>query len=80
MAEYNIPLLNVNSAGGHYSNTGHSGELNQTLVEEIQVLKGKADSIFLPEQGIQGNGHMMFFERNSDDVAALLERWLANIV
>ncbi|ELY9424907.1 hypothetical protein [Cronobacter dublinensis] len=80
MARHNIPLLNVNSAGGHYSNTGHSAELNQTLVDEIHVVNGKADSIFLPDHGIPGNSHMMFFEQNSNDVAALLKNWIAGIV
>ncbi|CZZ00765.1 TPA: hypothetical protein LTW58_003160 [Enterobacter hormaechei] len=79
MARNTIPLLNVNSAGGHYSNTGHSGELNQTLVAQIRTENGKADSVFLPEHGIPGNSHMMFFEQNSDDVAELLKKWIADI-
>jgi len=31
----------------------------------------------LEEQGIHGNGHMMMIEKNSLEVAALLQKWLA---
>jgi hypothetical protein len=30
----------------------------------------------LEEAGIRGNGHMMMSEKNSDDAAAVLARWL----
>jgi pimeloyl-ACP methyl ester carboxylesterase len=34
----------------------------------------------LEEHGIRGNGHMMMLEKNSDEIAALLERWIrANV-
>ncbi|KAI1380695.1 alpha/beta-hydrolase [Hypoxylon crocopeplum] len=31
----------------------------------------------LEERGIQGNGHMMFMEKNSDEVAAEIVRWIS---
>ncbi len=31
----------------------------------------------LEDQGIHGNGHMVMLERNSDQVAALLQKWMA---
>ena len=34
----------------------------------------------LDEHGIRGNGHMMMLEKNSDEIAALLDRWIrANV-
>ena len=34
----------------------------------------------LEDHGIRGNGHMMMLEKNSDEIAALLERWIrANV-
>jgi pimeloyl-ACP methyl ester carboxylesterase len=30
----------------------------------------------LEDHGIRGNGHMMMLEKNSDEIAALMERWL----
>ena len=34
----------------------------------------------LEEHGIRGNGHMMMLEKNSDEIAAFLERWIrANV-
>jgi hypothetical protein len=32
--------------------------------------------IDLPQAGIRGNTHMMMMDRNSDQVAALIQRWL----
>lgn len=33
--------------------------------------------LLLQDVGIRGNGHMMFMERNSDEIAAVLEGWIA---
>jgi pimeloyl-ACP methyl ester carboxylesterase len=38
---------------------------------------GIGDRIVLPEIGIKGNSHMLMMDRNSDQVAALIDRWLA---
>lgn len=37
---------------------------------------GHATSIWLPDVGINGNGHMMFFESNSDEIASLVVKWV----
>lgn len=40
----------------------------------------KNDLIYLEDQGIHGNGHMMMWEKNNLEVAALLDRWItANV-
>lgn len=38
---------------------------------------GTGDRILLPELGIHGNSHMLMMDRNSDQVADLIDRWLA---
>jgi pimeloyl-ACP methyl ester carboxylesterase len=39
-----------------------------------------ADLIELPKRGIRGNSHMMMMDRNSDEVAEGIQRWLAHYV
>ena len=79
LADNRIPLLNLNSAAGHHSNTGNAGRLGTTLTERVAQLSGHAADIWLPDAGIHGNGHMMFFERNSDEIAGLLADWLSGL-
>ncbi|HAV1777334.1 TPA: hypothetical protein JG922_000469 [Enterobacter hormaechei subsp. steigerwaltii] len=79
LAKHDIPLLSVNSAAGHVSNTGYSGELNQTLVDEVVSSGGRAENFYLPNHGITGNSHMMFFEKNSDEIASLLVKWIGQM-
>ncbi len=38
---------------------------------------GIGDEIVLPQVGIHGNTHMMMMDRNSDQIAALIDQWLA---
>lgn len=38
---------------------------------------GKFDVIDLPKIGITGNSHMMMMDRNSDQVAGVIQKWLA---
>ncbi|UWU75283.1 alpha/beta fold hydrolase [Bradyrhizobium huanghuaihaiense] len=35
-----------------------------------------AEFVWLPDRGIEGNGHMMMIENNSDDLAAMILAWL----
>jgi hypothetical protein len=37
---------------------------------------GTADRIDLPEAGVKGNSHMVMMDRNSDQVAALIQGWI----
>jgi hypothetical protein len=39
----------------------------------------RADELNLPKMGIRGNSHMLMMDRNSDDIAALVQRWLEEI-
>jgi pimeloyl-ACP methyl ester carboxylesterase len=40
---------------------------------------GMVEHLKLEDVGIEGNGHMMFLERNSDDIARVLEGWIAMV-
>jgi pimeloyl-ACP methyl ester carboxylesterase len=37
----------------------------------------RIDEIDLPDVGIRGNSHMLMMDRNNDDIAALIQAWLA---
>jgi hypothetical protein len=39
----------------------------------------KTTFIRLPDVGIHGNGHMMMLEKNSDQIADVIERWLRSM-
>jgi pimeloyl-ACP methyl ester carboxylesterase len=39
-----------------------------------------ADLVELPKRGIRGNSHMMMMDRNSDEIAEGIQRWLAHYV
>jgi pimeloyl-ACP methyl ester carboxylesterase len=38
------------------------------------------DFVRLPDIGIRGNGHMMMLEKNSDEIAGVIERWLKKML
>ena len=44
---------------------------------KLKVAGGSVDVIDLPDVGIKGNSHMMMMDRNSDEIAALIQKWLA---
>jgi uncharacterized metal-binding protein len=35
--------------------------------------------LVLAEHGIYGNGHMLFLEKNSDEIALLIEKWIKDL-
>lgn len=43
----------------------------------VREAGGTVDVVNLPERGIKGNSHMIMMDRNSDEVAALIQTWLA---
>jgi pimeloyl-ACP methyl ester carboxylesterase len=47
------------------------------FAEKIRDAGGTITVIDLPEHGIRGNSHMIMMDRNSDEVAALIQGWLA---
>jgi pimeloyl-ACP methyl ester carboxylesterase len=38
---------------------------------------GKADLLDLPARGVRGNSHMLMMDRNSDQIAGMIQDWLA---
>jgi len=48
----------------------------QRYRDALQGSGAKADWIDLPARGVKGNTHMMMMDRNSDEVAAMISRWL----
>ena len=42
----------------------------------VRAAGGSVDVVDLPAAGIRGNSHMIMMDRNSDEVAALVQDWL----
>lgn len=49
---------------------------NIEFQEAIRAAGGRADLVNLPDIGIKGNSHMMMMDRNSDDIAKIIQEWL----
>jgi hypothetical protein len=47
------------------------------FLDGVRKSGGRYDVIDLPKVGIRGNSHMMMMDRNSDQVAGLIQDWLA---
>jgi pimeloyl-ACP methyl ester carboxylesterase len=67
LVDNGIPYLNINSTVSPRC---------QELVDGINAAGGDATQINLPDIGISGNSHMMFFEKNSDDIAKVITDWI----
>jgi pimeloyl-ACP methyl ester carboxylesterase len=55
-------------------------KIRQGGVEYAAALKsagGKIDVVDLPDVGIRGNSHMVMMDKNSGQVADLIQKWLA---
>jgi pimeloyl-ACP methyl ester carboxylesterase len=48
----------------------------QAFVDALNALGGSGTSLHLPAIGIMGNDHMMMMDRNSDQVAQILQAWI----
>ncbi|WP_427770608.1 esterase [Comamonas thiooxydans] len=46
------------------------------MIAAVKARGGQIDEIDLPAQGIRGNSHMIMMDRNSDQIAALVQDWL----
>jgi hypothetical protein len=54
-------------------------KMRQNSVDYVAAFKGGGGSIELldlPDAGIKGNSHMMMMDKNSDQVADLIQKWL----
>lgn len=48
----------------------------QKMIAAQKAQGGVADEMDLPRMGIAGNSHMIMMDRNSDQIAALVQKWL----
>lgn len=80
--------FNIGGKGLHLSPDHRPGDLPTLIVTgELDLRHPRetdealahylgADYLWLPDAGIKGNGHMLMLEKNSDDIAEVLMRWL----
>ncbi|MBI3371412.1 MAG: esterase [Betaproteobacteria bacterium] len=47
------------------------------FLEQVKAAGGRYDVINLPQIGVKGNSHMIMMDKNSDQVAGLIQNWLA---
>jgi pimeloyl-ACP methyl ester carboxylesterase len=47
-----------------------------TYAEAFKAAGGSLDLVDLPDAGIKGNSHMMMMDKNSDQIAGLIQDWL----
>jgi len=66
----NIPVLNISGNGG-YHRTGDA-----CPPKWMNQAGGKVEFVRLEDVGMNGNGHQMMFERNSDQIIAFVDNWL----
>jgi pimeloyl-ACP methyl ester carboxylesterase len=66
----NIPILNISGNGGYHRAGDACGPkwMNQA--------GAKVDFVRLEDVGMNGNGHQMMFELNSDQIIAFVDNWL----
>jgi len=74
----NIPMAIV--YGDNAKDHPRWGKIRQNVVDfaaQIKQAGGSVDVIDLPDVGIKGNTHMMMMDKNSDQVAEVIQKWLA---
>lgn len=49
---------------------------NHGTVAYLRQAGCAAEQIYLADHGVRGNGHLVMLERNSDDAAAVVQRWI----
>ncbi|HKQ28199.1 MAG TPA: esterase, partial [Burkholderiales bacterium] len=47
--------------------------------EALSAAGVRADELNLPKMGIRGNSHMLMMDRNSDQIAGLVQQWLDRV-
>jgi pimeloyl-ACP methyl ester carboxylesterase len=73
----NTPILVV--YGDNAKDHPRWSKIRQGGVDYAAALKaagGSIDIVDLPDAGIRGNSHMVMMDRNSDQVADLIQKWL----
>lgn len=65
-----VPVLVVTAQASYHA------QYDWCSVEYLRQAGVQTEHIKLEDLGILGNGHMMFMEKNSDEIAAVVESWL----
>ncbi|TGJ79911.1 hypothetical protein E0Z10_g8847 [Xylaria hypoxylon] len=68
-----IPIVVVTAQASYHA------QYDWAVVEYLNQAGVQAEHMKLEDRGILGNGHMMFIEKNSDQVAAEILRWIDSI-
>ncbi|KAF2964067.1 hypothetical protein GQX73_g9518 [Xylaria multiplex] len=68
-----IPVLVVTAPASYHA------QYDWAAVEYLKQAGVQAEYLKLEDRGIFGNGHMMFMEKNSDDIAAEIVKWIDNV-
>jgi pimeloyl-ACP methyl ester carboxylesterase len=68
------PILVVTSESSYHTIYDHC-----TVDFLKQAGCGKSEHLYLADIGIKGNGHMMFMERNNNDIYNALQKWIDKI-
>ena len=75
----NIPMAIV--YGDNAKDHPRWGKIRQNVHDYAGLIKqagGSVDLIDLPDIGIKGNTHMMMMDRNSDQVAEVIQKWFVS--
>ncbi|HLH32032.1 MAG TPA: alpha/beta hydrolase [Terriglobia bacterium] len=67
-----VPILILTAEASYHA------PYDQCTTKFLQQAGAHPTHVRLADAGIHGNGHMMMLEKNSDDIAALISRWLEN--
>ncbi len=54
----------------------HPRALDSAIVDWLNGAGARAEFLWLGDRGIEGNGHMLMLEDNSDEIARLMLDWL----
>jgi pimeloyl-ACP methyl ester carboxylesterase len=57
----------------------HTREIDTRTVEQLRAWGADATLTWLADLGIDGNGHFLFYEENSDEVLAVVERLIGEV-
>ncbi|KAI0444127.1 Alpha/Beta hydrolase protein [Xylaria telfairii] len=68
-----IPVVVITAPASYHS------QYDWAIVEYLKQAGVQAEHMKLPDRGILGNGHMMFMEKNSDEIAAEIVRWIDSV-
>jgi pimeloyl-ACP methyl ester carboxylesterase len=61
--------------GSH--DTDHPKDVDAAVVDWLRAAGAEVDFWWLPDRGVDGNGHMLMMEDNSDDLADMIVDWIA---